>query len=122
MLWKFEGSSPVYLQIMDHIRRAVLLGEYPPGTRIPPVRELAASANVNPNTMQRALLALEQEKLLLCSGTSGRFVTDDCQVLEAMRQAQVDALIRSTARQFRDMGLSLQQAASLLLALEEKEE
>ncbi len=121
MLWKFEGSSPVYLQIMDHIRRAVLLGEYPPGSRIPPVRELAASAKVNPNTMQRALLALEQEKLLLCSGTAGRFVTDDRQVLEAMRQAQVDALIRSSAQQFRAMGLSMEQAASLLLALEEKE-
>ncbi len=122
MLWKFEGSMPVYLQIMDHIRRSVLMGEYPPGSRIPPVRELAASANVNPNTMQRALVALEEEKLLLAVGTSGRFVTSDAQVLEDMRKVQIDRLIRASARKYREMGLSLQEAAQMLLALEEEKE
>ena len=59
LLWKFTGNQPVYLQIMEQIRGAILAGEYPPGGRIPPVRDLAAQAQVNPNTMQRALLELE---------------------------------------------------------------
>ncbi len=121
MLWRLEGSSPVYLQLMAHIRRAVLQGEYPPGARIEPVRELAAKANVNPNTMQRALTALEAEGLLVTCGTAGRFVTSDRAVLDAMRTSAVDAAIRESAGQFKALGLSLKEAAQLLLELEKEE-
>lgn len=121
MHWKLEGSSPVYLQLMEHIRQAVLAGEYPPGARIEPVRELAAQANVNPNTMQRALTALESEGLLITCGTSGRFVTGDQQVLGALRERTVRAAVKESAREFKALGLSLQQAASLLLELEKEE-
>ncbi len=121
MLWKIEGSSPVYLQLMAHIRQAVLMGEYPPGARIEPVRELAAKANVNPNTMQRALTALEQEGLLVTCGTAGRFVTSDQEILQSMRKTAVDAAIRESARQLQALGLSLHQAAQLLLELEKEE-
>lgn len=119
--WKFSGNRPVYMQIMEHIRGAVLAGEFPPGARIPPVRELAAQAQVNPNTMQRALLELEREGLLVCSGTTGRFVTQEQTVLDTMRQKAVDAAISASAAHFRALGLNMAQAAQLLLALEEEE-
>ena len=119
--WKFSGNRPVYMQIMEHIRGAVLVGEFPPGARIPPVREFAAQAQVNPNTMQRALLELEREGLLICSGTTGRFVTQEQAVLDTMRQKAVDAAIIASAAQFRALGLSMAQASRLLLALEEEE-
>ncbi len=120
MLWKFEGSRPVYLQIMEQLRRAVLVGEYPPGGRIPPVRELAMAAKVNPNTMQRALVALEQEGLLYSANTVGRFVTSDQQVLEKMRTAVVAATVRDCAKQFRALDIPLKEAAQLLLELEQE--
>ena len=72
MNWKFAGDRPVYQQIMENIRGAVLRGELPPGGRVPSVRELAMQAQVNPNTMQRALTELEREGLLVGGGTSGR--------------------------------------------------
>ncbi len=122
MQWKFESGSPVYLQIIDHIRNAILTGEYPPGSRIPAVRELATEARVNPNTMQRALMTLEQEKLLISGGTTGRFVTDDREILGTMGRAQVEAAVKSCADQLKAMGLSMAEAATMLLALEEKEE
>ncbi len=122
MQWKFEGSSPVYMQLMEHIRQAVLSGEYAPGARVPPVRELAAQANVNPNTMQRALTALEAEGLLITCGTSGRFVTSDQQVLAGLRKQAVKAVVMAAAREFQALGISLQQAAALLLELEKEEE
>ena len=121
MLWKFTGSRPVYVQIMDQIRGAVLSGEYPPGGRVPPVRDLAAQAQVNPNTMQRALLELEREGLLIAQGTLGRFVTDDPEILNNMRQDAAQALIRESAARFRAMGLTMEQAASMLLQLEQEE-
>ena len=120
--WKFGGSRPVYVQIMEHIRGAILMGEFPPGARIPPVRDFAAEAQVNPNTMQRALLELEREQLLITQGTLGRFVTDDPPILHHMRQQAAQALIRESAARFRAMGLTMEQAAAMLLALEQEEQ
>ena len=120
MQWKFSGGRPVYLQIMEHIRGAILMGEFPPGARIPPVRDFAAQAQVNPNTMQRALLELEREGLLISCGTTGRFVTDNKAILDDMRRKAVDAAIRASAEQYKALGLSLSEAAQLLLKLEEE--
>lgn len=122
MQWKFSGNRPVYIQIMELIRAAIMAGEYSPGDRIPPVRDLAAQAQVNPNTMQRALLELEREGLLVTQGTLGKFVTHNPQVLDQMRREAVDTVIRDCAAQFKAAGLTMEQAAQLLLALENKEE
>ena len=93
MAWQFRGHSPVYRQIVRHIRADILNGRYQPDEQIPPVRQLAMEASVNPNTMQRALSALEDEGLLVSRGTVGRFVTSDEAALErARRTARQDAL------------------------------
>lgn len=120
MDWKLEGSSPVYLQIMASIRRAVLQGEYPPGSRIPAVRELAAQARVNPNTMQRALMMLEQEGLLQSSGTTGRFVTSDPEILEQLRMDMTHQTLRRFAQELKAMGMTMEQAAQALLEIEKE--
>jgi DNA-binding transcriptional regulator YhcF (GntR family) len=120
--WKFNGSRPVYMQIKEQICGAILMGEFPPGARIPPVREFASQAQVNPNTMQRAMLELEREGLVVSCGTMGRFVTNDSQILETMRQAAYGNLICASAAQFKSMGMSIKQAAEMLLALEQEEE
>lgn len=122
MDWKFSGSRPVYRQIMETLCDAVLAGDYSPGDRIPSVRELAAEAQVNPNTMQRALAELEREGLLVSSGTMGRCVTADQTVLERMRNQKVAEVARACAEQFKALGLTVQEAAALLLKMEEKTE
>ena len=113
MEWKFTGGEPVYQQIMEQFRGAVLLGEYPAGARIPSVRELAAQAKVNPNTMQRALYELEREQLLITHGTLGRYVTRDESVLEALRQQVVAKTIRHCAELLGSLGLTLEDAAQI---------
>lgn len=118
MQWKFAGGQPVYMQIMEQIRGAILTGEFQPGSRIPPVREFAAQAQVNPNTMQRALLELEREGLLVTDGTMGRYVTQDAAVLEDMRKTATDAAIRGAAAQFKALGLTMAEVGRMLLALE----
>ncbi len=122
MIWKFTGNKPVYLQIMEHIRGAILVGAYPPGARMPAVRDLAAEAKVNPNTMQRAMAELEREGLLISCGTIGRFVTDDPVVLQNMKDRATDAIVRACAAQFRALGLSMEQAAGMLLELDKEED
>ena len=121
MNWKFTGDRPVYQQIMENIRGAILKGELTSGERIASVRDLAAQARVNPNTMQRALTELEREGLLISGGTSGRTITGDAQVLQAMRQQALEDLARECAEKFRVFGVEPAQAAELLRGLEKEE-
>lgn len=121
MNWKFAGDRPVYQQIMELIRGAIVKGELPPGGKISSVRDLAAQAQVNPNTMQRAMTELEREGLLVSGGTSGRTVTNDPEVLEKMRSEVLEALARECAEKFMVFGITPGQAAQLLLNLEKEE-
>ena len=122
MNWKFTGDRPVYQQIMAAVRGAVLKGELAPGMKVPSVRDLAAEAQVNPNTMQRALTELEREGLLVGGGTSGRRVTTDEAVLGAMRERILGELARECAEKFMVFGITPTQAAQFLLALEDNKE
>ena len=122
MNWKFSGDRPVYQQIMESIRGAVLRGELLPGGKIPSVRDMAAAAQVNPNTMQRAMTELEREGLLVSGGTSGRTVTENPEVLEKMRERILEELARECAEKFMVFGITPSQAAQLLLKLEKEKE
>ena len=70
MPWNFNDSTPIYQQIMEHIKLSIAVGEYNAGEKLMAVRELAALAEVNPNTMQKALSELEREGLLYSQRTS----------------------------------------------------
>ena len=122
MNWRFSGDRPVYQQIMSLIRGAVLRGELSPGGTIPSVRELAAEAQVNPNTMQRAMSELEREGLLVSGGTSGRTVTEDVEVLKQLRGRTLKELAQECAEKFMVFGITPSQAAQLLMNLEKEEE
>ena len=100
MNWKFSGDRPVYQQIMELMRGGIVKGELPPGGKIPSVRELAAQAQVNPNTMQRAMTELEREGLLVSGGTSiAAHIREHRMEAAARLLAQTDMSIADVARQ-----------------------
>ena len=122
MNWKFTDGMPVYQQIMTQIQSAVLSGEYPPGSKIPSVRELAAQARVNPNTMQHALQELEQEQLLIAMGSNGRYVTEDIAIIDAAKKAMVEKLTCEFVQKLQNLGISPAQASELLTVFATKKE
>ena len=85
MPWNMSSARPIYLQLVDRIKRQIAAGKYSPGERFPSVRDLAVEAAVNPNTMQRALSALESDGLLITSRTAGRTVTTEEELIKTMR-------------------------------------
>ena len=87
MDWIFDNERPIYIQLIEQLELRILSGVYPMNERLPSVRELAEEAKVNPNTMQRALQDLESEGLVYTQRTSGRYVTEDKQVLEQARES-----------------------------------
>ena len=86
----FNNSLPIYSQIVEMFMRRVVSGEYEPGGRVAPVRELAEEFGVNPNTMQRALALLEQEGLLRAERTSGRYVTGDTEKIADLKRTLLE--------------------------------
>ena len=87
MAWQFDGQRPIYAQLLEGLELRILSGMYPPGSRLASVRELAAEAAVNPNTMQRALAELERSGLIRTHRTNGRFVTEDEDSIREAREA-----------------------------------
>ena len=65
---QFDASRPIYAQLVERLKARILAGTYPPGGHLDSVRDLAAAAGVNPNTMQRALQELESR--LMSQGAS----------------------------------------------------
>ena len=51
--WQFSNDAPIYSQLIAQIKVGIVSGAFPPGERLPSVRDLATEAGVNPNTMQR---------------------------------------------------------------------
>ena len=102
MKWSFENGIPIYLQILRRLRTEIASGAYPPGSKLPPVRELALEAGVNPNTMQRAFAELERDGLVYTQRTSGRFVTEDVDVLKTLRRT----LSREMCTRLTSLGMS----------------
>lgn len=86
MDYKLDDNMPIYIQIMQKVRDAIASGEWAPGQKIPSVRELAGLFEVNPNTMQRAMLELEREGLLVSERTAGRFVTEDKNQIKGLKK------------------------------------
>lgn len=87
MAWTFKDDRPIYSQLVEQIKIKIISGEWELGSRLSSVRELAEQAGVNPNTMQRALAELERDGLVHSKRTSGRFVTEDEDMIKGVREA-----------------------------------
>ncbi len=106
MSWKLNSDRPIYAQIIEEIQRRIISGEYSAGQRMPSVRELAAQAEVNPNTMQKALAEMEQKGLLYSQRTSGRFVTEDQEMIEEIKKSLAKEQIIAFVENMRQLGFN----------------
>lgn len=114
MAWRFSSDRPVYLQIAQRIQESIVSGEYPPGSQLPSVRQLALEATVNPNTVQHAFAELENEGIILSKGTTGRFVTEDVQTLEDCRHSMAQQLVHRFLKDIGQLSISAQQAITMI--------
>ena len=114
MQWNIRSDAPVYAQLVEHIKLAIISGEYALGARLPSVRELAAEAGVNPNTMQRAFAELERDGLVLTQRTAGRTVTEEAARVEDAKRHLAAAAIQTFWVSMRRLGYGQGEALQLL--------
>ena len=105
MGWRFESGLSLSVQIVDKLRSDIIGGKYESGMPFPTVRQLAEEAAVNPNTMQKALCALEAEGLLVTRSTNGREVTSDLEVIAAAREKVTLSNIKKVIKVARELDL-----------------
>ena len=114
MPWKLDSNLPIYTQIIEHIQLDIISGLYQPGDRLPSVRDLAAEASVNPNTMQKALSELERSGLLHSQRTSGRFITEDEAMITQVREELAKKQIQEFMERMNKMGFDGEEIVTLL--------
>ena len=114
MTWSFVADRPIYLQLQEILKLSIVSGLHPPGGKLPAVRDLAIEASVNPNTVQRALTELEREGLVHSQRTSGRFVTEDTEVIGKMKNELAMDLIEAFLDKMSAIGYDAKEAAALI--------
>jgi len=114
MTWSFTPDRPIYLQLQEGLKLSIVSGEYPPGDKLPAVRDLALEAAVNPNTVQRALSELEREGLVYTQRTSGRFVTEDNEVIKKTKSELAMELVGAFLEKMAAIGYNAAETAALI--------
>ena len=116
MAWELDTDRPIYAQLVERIQMQIVSGQYPPGGKLPSVRDLAAVAAVNPNTMQKAFAELERSGLIVTQRTNGRNVTEDVQRIQDIKSSMAKEQVDNFLTKMRELGYAETEAVELLNA------
>jgi GntR family transcriptional regulator len=100
---------PMYLQIMEQVRRRIAVGDWQPGHEIPSIRALAAATRVSVITIKRAYLELEREGVIVTRQGRGTFVAEDVGLSRNLRDRELDGHLEKAVEVGRELGLSAAQ-------------
>ena len=117
MEFNFDNERPIYIQLVELIRVEIVSGKFKKGERIPSVRELALMMKVNPNTMQKALNELENQKLIYTERTNGKFVTEDEELIENIKKELAKEKVNNYLDSMNSIGISFEESLKYLQEL-----
>ncbi|MDY4574998.1 MAG: GntR family transcriptional regulator [Intestinibacter sp.] len=114
MEWQIDNNKPVYIQLVEQLKMKIISGEIELDSKLDSVRNLAAEAMVNPNTMQKALAELERQGFVYSKRTSGRFVTDDKALIDRERKNLVKESVKSSLETLINLGYTDEEIMRLI--------
>ena len=114
MPWELDNKRSIYGQIIEKIQNRIVTGQYPPGEKLPSVRDLAEEAGVNPNTMQRALSELERTGVIFSQRTSGRYVTEDETMIHKLKEDSAKEIISEFVEKVKNLGIEKETILSMI--------
>ena len=120
MNWEIDNNKPIYIQLLEQIKYKIVSGDIPIGSKLDSVRSLAQDAQVNPNTMQKALSELERDGLVYSKRTSGRFVTEDKDKINNMRDEIAKVKINYLKQTLQSLGYDMDEIKELIKNLGEE--
>lgn len=114
MQWDINSERPVYIQIIEQVQASIISGYFKPSDKLPSVRDLAAEASVNPNTMQKALAELEGRGLIYSNRTSGRYITSDLSLIKKLKGQSAKDLILDFIEKMNQLGFEQEEVLSMI--------
>jgi len=111
----FNNVEPIYIQIVYYIKKQIVCGKFKPRDRLPSVRDFALMLDANPNTIQRALLILEESRVIYTESTNGKFVVDDEKIVGRLKKEIVDENICKLEDVFFDLGLTKEEIREIII-------
>lgn len=118
MEFKFDNNIPIYIQLVEQLKIYIISGKIKCGQRIPSVRELAIQTKVNPNTMQKALVELEELKLIYTERTNGKYVTNNQDLIDKYKKDYADELVNNYFSNMKSLGFDKNSAINYLKKIE----
>jgi GntR family transcriptional regulator len=113
---------PMYLQLMEQIRRRVAVGDWGPGQEIPSIRALAASTRVSVITIKRAFLELEREGVIVTRQGRGTFVAENVNLGRDLRGRELDLHLAAAVRIGAELAIDSKALADRLRAMADRED
>ena len=117
MKFEFDNNIPIYIQLVEQLKKYVISGKLKCGERLPSVRDLALQTKVNPNTMQRALVELEEMGLIYTERTNGKFVTGDRELIGKYKIQYASQLASNYFENMESLGIGKEEAVNHLIKL-----
>lgn len=114
MSYKFDNNTPIYIQLVEVLKKDIISGKMNPKDRLPSVRDLALEFKVNPNTMQRALVELETLKLVYTESTNGRYITRDKKLIDKYKNKYAEEISNNYISNMEKLGFTKEELMNYL--------
>ncbi|WP_461613653.1 GntR family transcriptional regulator [Clostridium sp. Marseille-QA1073] len=118
---EFDNNIPIYLQIMNIVKKQIIRGEIKEGDKIPSVREFAEMLQINPNTVQRTFQELEREGIVITKRGMGRYVTGDSEKIMEVKQEMSKEIITNFLNGMKSLGFEEEEILKIVLKEIKKE-
>lgn len=110
----FNATTPIYMQIVEYLKFDIIAKVYSPGERLPSIRDLALELKINPNTVQKALIELENLKLVYTETTNGKFITKDEKVIEKYKKEYIKNITNDYLKQMNNLGKTKEEIIKII--------
>ena len=114
MTLKFNNNIPIYIQLVEQLKIYIISGKIKPGEKLPSVRELALQTKVNPNTMQKALIELEELDLIHTERTNGKYITQNKKLIDKYKKEYANELSKQYFLNMESFGFNKEEAIEYL--------
>ena len=110
----FYNDRPIYIQLLEYMKIYLISGVFKCGDKLPSVREFATTFKVNPNTMQKALVELENEGLVYTERTNGKFVTTEQELIEKVKKELAKEKVNHYLQDMKNIGITYEESIQYL--------
>ena len=110
----YSNNLPIYLQVINRIKKDMISGRLPMGEKLPSTRDLAVQYQINPNTAVRVYKEMEQENMCYTKRGLGTFVTEDEEVIRKMKQDMAEEVLDNFVREMTELGYSKEELIKII--------